>query len=162
VRKTHLDGAGISLRGLSVLGPEERVVPYGICDRASHRSGQHHAARADPVRGISAESAGSRALCAHLLAIPPGGRAKAHRHAGHETAIYLLEGRAVLWFGEELESRVDVGPGDFLYIPPYVPHVPANASNTEWARGVVARTDPNEQESVELLPHLDGLPHLVL
>jgi hypothetical protein len=52
----------------------------------------------------------------------------------------------VLWFGEELESRVDVGPGDFLYIPPDVPHVPANASDTEWARGVVARTDPNEQE----------------
>jgi uncharacterized RmlC-like cupin family protein len=52
--------------------------------------------------------------------------------------------------------------GIFLYIPPDVPHVPANASNTEWARGVVARTDPNEQESVELLPHLDGLPHLVL
>ena len=35
------------------------------------------------------------------------------------------------------------------------------ASDTEWARGVVARTDPNEQESGELLPHLDGLPHLV-
>jgi mannose-6-phosphate isomerase-like protein (cupin superfamily) len=64
--------------------------------------------------GISAESAGARALCAHLLAVPPGGRAKAHRHAGHETAIYVLEGRGVLWFGEELESRVDVGPGDFL------------------------------------------------
>lgn len=78
--------------------------------------------------GISAESAGARALCAHLLEIPPGGRAKAHRHAGHETAIYVLEGRAVLWFGEELESRVEVGPGDFLYIPPYVPHVPANMS----------------------------------
>jgi uncharacterized RmlC-like cupin family protein len=111
--------------------------------------------------GISAESVGSRALCAHLLAIPPGGRAKAHRHAGHETAIYLLEGRAVVWFGEQLESRVDVGPGDFLYIPPDVPHVPMNSSDTEWARGVVARTDPNEQESVELLPHLDDLPHLV-
>ena len=68
--------------------------------------------------GISAQSAGTRALCAHLLAVPPGGRAKAHRHAGHETAIYVLEGRGVLWFGEELESRVDVGPGDFLYIPP--------------------------------------------
>jgi hypothetical protein len=40
----------------------------------------------------------------------------------------------VLWFGEELESRVDVGPGDFRYIPPYVPHVPANASDTGWAR----------------------------
>ena len=106
--------------------------------------------------GISAESAGARALCAHLLAIPPSGRAKAHRHAGHETAIYVLEGLAVLWFGEELESRVDVGPGDFRYIPPYVPHVPANASDTGWARGVVARTDPSEQESVELLPHLDS------
>jgi uncharacterized RmlC-like cupin family protein len=44
---------------------------------------------------------------------------------------------------------------------PDVPHVIANASDTEWGRGVVARTDPNEQESVELLPHLDGLPHLV-
>lgn len=111
--------------------------------------------------GISAESVGSRALCAHLLAIPPGGRAKAHRHTGHETAIYLLEGRAVVWFGEQLESKVDVGPGDFLYIPSDVPHVPMNPSDTDWARGVVARTDPNEQESVELLPHLDDLPHLV-
>jgi uncharacterized RmlC-like cupin family protein len=112
--------------------------------------------------GISAESVGSRALCAHLLAIPPGGGAKAHRHAGHETAIYVLEGRVVVWFAEQLESRVEVGPGDFLNIPPDVPHVPINSSDTEWARGVVARTDPNEQESVELLPHLDGLAHLVL
>jgi uncharacterized RmlC-like cupin family protein len=111
--------------------------------------------------GVSAQSVGSRALCAHLLAIPPGGRAKAHRHAGHETAIYVLEGRAVLWFGEQLESRAEAGPGDFIYIPSDVPHVPANASDSEWARGVVARTDPNEQESVELLPHLDDLPHLV-
>jgi uncharacterized RmlC-like cupin family protein len=79
-----------------------------------------------------------------------------------KTAIYVLEGRVAVWFGEQLESRVEVGSGDFLYIPPGVPHVPANASDTEWARGVVARTDPNEQESVELLPHLDGLAHLVL
>ena len=50
--------------------------------------------------------------------------------------------------------------GDFVYIPPGVPHVPVNTSNTVWARAVVARTDPNEQESVELLPHLDDLPHL--
>jgi uncharacterized RmlC-like cupin family protein len=111
--------------------------------------------------GVSAESVGSRALCAHLHALPPGGRAKAHRHAGHETAIYLMEGRVVLWFGEQLESRIDFGPGDFVYIPPDVPHVPVNASETEWARGVVARTDPKEQESVELLPALDNLPHLV-
>lgn len=40
--------------------------------------------------GISAQSVGSKALCAHLLAIPPAGRAKAHRHKGHETAIFVL------------------------------------------------------------------------
>lgn len=111
--------------------------------------------------GVSAQSVGSRHLCAHLLAIPPGGRAKAHRHAGHETAIYVMEGRAVVWFGEELESRVQAGAGDFVYIPPDVPHVPINSSDTEWARALVARTDSNEQESVELLPHLDDLPHLL-
>ena len=90
----------------------------------------------------------------------PGGRAKAHRHAGHETAIYVLEGQAVVWFGEQLESRLEARPGDFVYIPTDVPHVPINASDTDWARAVVARTDPNEQESVELLPDLDRLPHL--
>lgn len=112
-------------------------------------------------QGVSAQSVGAKALCAHLLAIPPGGRAKAHRHSGHETAIYILEGRSVVWFGEELESRLEAGTGDFIYIPPNVPHVPINMSDTDWARALVARTDPNEQESVALLPHLDDLPHLV-
>lgn len=110
--------------------------------------------------GISAESVGSKALCAHLLTIPPAGRAKAHRHSGHETAIYVLEGDTVVWYGEQLESHLFAGAGDFVYIPPNVPHVPINVSQTEAARALVARTDPNEQESVELLPHLDDLPHL--
>lgn len=110
--------------------------------------------------GVSAQSVGSTALCAHLLRIPPGGRAKAHRHVGHETAIFVLDGGAVVWFGEQLESRLDARAGDFMYIPPGVPHLPINASDTDWAQAVVARTDPNEQESVELLPHLNDLPHL--
>jgi len=110
--------------------------------------------------GISAQSVGAKALCAHLLAIPPGGRAKAHRHSGHETAIYVFEGTTVVWFGEALESRIEAGAGDFVYIPPNVPHLPVNTSDSDWARGLVARTDPNEQESVELLPDLDDLPHL--
>lgn len=110
--------------------------------------------------GISAQSVGARGLCAHLLQIPPGGRANAHRHAGHETALFVLEGTAVVWFGDQLESRVEARAGDFMYIPPDVPHVPVNASDTQWARAVIARTDPSEQESVELLPELDGLPHL--
>jgi uncharacterized RmlC-like cupin family protein len=111
-------------------------------------------------QGISAESVGAQALCAHLLEMPPGGRAKAHRHAGHETAIYVFEGRATVWYGEGLTERVDVGPGDFLYIPTGVPHLPINLSDTAPARALVARTDPNEQESVILMPELDDLPHL--
>ena len=65
-----------------------------------------------------------------------------------------------MWYGEQLESKLEAAAGDFLYIPPGVPHVPINCSDTEWARALVARTDPNEQESVELLPHLDELEHL--
>lgn len=131
---------------------EVRVVRAG--EAATSRQGL------EQFHGISAESVGARALCAHLVVIPPGGRARAHRHAGHESAIYLIEGRAVVWHGEALERRVEMQPGDFLYIPPGVPHVPVNPSRTERAVGLVARTDPNEQESVELLPGLDDLPQL--
>ena len=115
----------------------------------------------DQFEGVSAQSVGAAGICAHLLVIPAGGRAKAHRHQGHESVIYVLEGQVATWYGERLEHRVDVGPGDLLYIPPGVPHVPINTSTGERAVGLVARTDPNEQESVELLPHLDGLPHVV-
>ena len=107
--------------------------------------------------GISAESVGAVGLCLHLLTIPPGGRAKAHLHQNHESAIYVLSGRARMRYGERLEEEVEVGPGDFLYIPAGVPHLPANMSQSEPATALVARTDPNEQESVVLLPDLDLL-----
>ena len=56
--------------------------------------------------GISAESAGSKALCMHLLTIPPGGRAKAHMHASHESAVFVLSGESHLWFGDRLENEL--------------------------------------------------------
>jgi uncharacterized RmlC-like cupin family protein len=107
--------------------------------------------------GLSAESAGTSGICMHLLSIPPGGRARAHLHEHHETAIYLISGVAEMWYGEGLGEHLTMAAGDFLYIPPGVPHLPANPSQTEPAVAVIARTDPNEQESVVLLPHLDGL-----
>ncbi len=106
--------------------------------------------------GISAESAGARALCLHLLTIPPGGRAKAHLHQSHESAIYLVSGVAEVWHGPDLSMRTTMTSGDFLYIPAGVPHAPMNPSRDEPATAVIARTDPNEQESVVLLPELDG------
>jgi uncharacterized RmlC-like cupin family protein len=101
--------------------------------------------------GISAETVGATGLCMHLVTFPPGARAKAHLHAAHETAIYVLEGEAEMWFGEGLRERLVVRAGEFLYIPAGMPHLPANASETERCVGVLARTDPNEQESVVLL-----------
>ncbi len=110
--------------------------------------------------GVSAETVGSAGLCLHRLVVPPGGRAKAHRHAHHESAIYVLDGEVRVWWGDALEHSVVVRGGDFVYIPPGVAHVPVNLSDSEPATALVARTDPNEQESVVLLPELDALPHL--
>jgi uncharacterized RmlC-like cupin family protein len=105
--------------------------------------------------GVSAESAGSRGLCIHRLTIPPGGRANAHLHEAHESAIVVLSGEAQFWWGERLEHHEVCRAGDYVYIPAGVPHLPANLSETEPCEAIVARTDPNEQESVVLRPDLD-------
>ena len=107
--------------------------------------------------GVTAESAGARGICMHLLSIPPGERARAHLHEDHETAIHVISGTSGMWYGENLEEHMRVDSGDFLYIPPGVPHLPYNPSKTEPCVAVIARTDPNEQESVRLLPELDGI-----
>ncbi|WP_438752507.1 cupin domain-containing protein [Pararhizobium sp. O133] len=106
--------------------------------------------------GISAEAVGASAICMHLLTIPPGGRAKAHKHETHETAIYMLSGEAHTWYGDQLENHVIVKAGEMFYIPAGVPHLPANLSDQP-ASAVIARTDPNEQESVVLMPELEAL-----
>lgn len=107
--------------------------------------------------GISAQSAGAQRICMHMLTIPPGGRAKAHLHENHETTIYVLSGEGAMWYGDNLSEYLVVKAGEFLYIPAGVPHLPANLSKTEPCVAVLARTDPNEQESVTLLPKLDNL-----
>jgi uncharacterized RmlC-like cupin family protein len=109
--------------------------------------------------GVSAESAGSRGLCMHRLTMPPGARARAHLHEDHESTIYVISGRAEFWWGPRLEHHEEIEAGDFIHIPAGVPHLPANRGS-EPVEAVIARTDPNEQESVVLLPELDALPHL--
>ena len=106
--------------------------------------------------GIAAETVGSSGICMHLLTIPPGGRAKAHLHESHETAIYVLSGETHTWYGDRLEHHIVARAGDLFYIPAGVPHLPANLSDQP-ASAVIARTDPKEQESVVLLPELDAL-----
>ena len=107
--------------------------------------------------GISAQSAGSQALHLQILTMPPGARARAHRHEAHETAIYVISGQSAMFFGARLEQHLVAGAGDFVYIPAGVPHLPYNTSATEPCIAVISRTDANEQESVVLMPELDGL-----
>src|ERR1700676_5362517 len=75
---------------------------------------------------ISAESVGAKGIHMQLVTIPPGGRARAHKHAAHETAIYALTGESGVWHGERLEHHTLVKPGDFFYIPADMPHLPYN------------------------------------
>jgi uncharacterized RmlC-like cupin family protein len=99
--------------------------------------------------GISGSTVGAQGLSMHIVVIPPGARAAPHRHIGYETGIYVLEGRVCTRWGEALEHEVVSEAGDFLFVPPGVPHEALNLSDTEPARAVVARNDPAEQDKVE-------------
>lgn len=118
--------------------------------RRNRSEGFHGKQGLDYFSGISAESAGAKGICLHLLAMPPGAEAKPHYHEAHETAIYMLEGTAEFRHGHKLEHVDRVEAGDFIYIPSGVPHQPYNPTQ-KVARALIARTDPNEQESVVLL-----------
>lgn len=100
--------------------------------------------------GISKESAGSVRIAMNIVEIPPNGAGKPHLHRDHETAIYILEGEIETKFGEGLAQSVVNKEGDFVYIPANCPHQPRNISDSKRARAVIARTDPKEQESVEI------------
>lgn len=98
--------------------------------------------------GISEQTVHATGLSMHLVLIPPGGRAEPHIHVGYETGIYVLEGTVCTRWGPALEYEVVSQAGDFLFVPPDVPHEAINLSETEPARAVVARNDPAEQDKV--------------
>jgi len=98
--------------------------------------------------GISRSTAGAQGLSMYLVVIPPGAAAQPHCHVGFETAIYLLEGRVETRYGAGLSRSVVSEAGDFVYIPPDLPHQPVNLSATEPARAIVARNDASEDENV--------------
>jgi uncharacterized RmlC-like cupin family protein len=109
--------------------------------------------------GVSSRSAGAQGLCLHLVTLPPGTRGVPHVHDGHESAIYTVSGETEVWHGEGLQQCTVVHAGDFMYVPPGTPHLPVNRSDVMTV-AVVARTDPQEQESVvtmNLPPHLAEL-----
>lgn len=107
--------------------------------------------------GISAETVGSEVVFLGIVTLPPEGRTRAHVHRYHESAFYLMSGEEVeLCTGERLEHREIARPGDFLFIPANVPHVAVNRGSAP-AVFVGVRNEPTAQESVVLMPELDGL-----
>ncbi|CAB3792320.1 hypothetical protein LMG28614_03500 [Paraburkholderia ultramafica] len=98
--------------------------------------------------GISAGTAGTKGLSMYMVVVPPGGHAEPHFHADYETAIYMLEGRIETRYGPGLRESVVTEAGDFLFIPPGVPHQPFNLDDTAAARAIVARNHADEHERV--------------
>jgi uncharacterized RmlC-like cupin family protein len=112
------------------------------------------------IAGISSQSAGAKRLCLHLVMIPPGARGMPHFHAEHESAIYTVSGETEVWHGDGLVKRTIVRAGDFMYVPPGTPHLPVNRGDVV-SVSVVARTDPDEQESVVIVELPRHLCHLL-
>lgn len=98
--------------------------------------------------GISGATTGAKTLSMNLVVIPPGASAEPHSHQGFETGIYVLQGSVETRYGEGLKKSVINQAGDFIFIPPDLPHQPFNLSQTQTAIGIVVRNDPNEQENV--------------
>lgn len=106
--------------------------------------------------GISSETVGAKALWLGIATLPPGHRTKAHVHAHHETAFYMLSGDHLeMWTGDQLQYRDVVHPGDYLYIPANVLHVAVNRTSQP-AVFIGARNEPTAQESVVLRPEMDA------
>ena len=105
--------------------------------------------------GISGQTVNASGLSMHLVVIPPGARSEPHVHIGYETGIYVLEGEVLTRWGDALEHEVISRAGEFLFIPPGIPHEALNLSPSQPARAVVARNDPAEQDKVQPFARAD-------
>lgn len=89
---------------------------------------------------ITHARAGAEKLWAGTVVVAPGARTAAHHHGELETVLYILKGRARMRWGERLEFSEEAGPGDFIFVPPFVPHQEMNARPDEPVEAVVVRS----------------------
>ena len=117
-----------------------RVVRAGELDANTPQTpGMHRAAAIDFAK------AGAQKLWAGTVTIHPDAKTGAHHHGSLESVIYVVKGRARMRWGDRLEFVAEAGPGDFIFVPPYVPHQEINASTDEQLECVLVRSD---QEAV--------------
>jgi uncharacterized RmlC-like cupin family protein len=113
-----------------------RVVRHDqLDDNTAQTPGMQRAA------AITATSAGAQKIWAGHVNIEPDARTGAHHHGELESVIYVVSGRARMRWGEHLEYCAEAGPGDFIFVPPFVPHQEINASREEPLMCVVVRND---------------------
>jgi uncharacterized RmlC-like cupin family protein len=113
-----------------------RVIPAGSLDPNTAQS-----PGMDRRAAITEARAGAQKLWAGTVAIHPNAKTGAHHHGALESVIYVVRGRARMRWGEALEFTAEAGPGDFIYVPPYVPHQEINASREEVLECVLVRSD---------------------
>jgi uncharacterized RmlC-like cupin family protein len=138
-----------------------RIIPSHALDSNTPQTpGMERKAAIDFAR------AGAQKIWAGTVSIKPDAKTGAHHHGALESVIYVVKGRARMRWGERLEFTAEAGPGDFIFVPPYVPHQEINASAGEPLECVVIRSD-NEAvvinldiapvERPELVPWIDPI-----
>ena len=121
-----------------------RVIPGDSLDtNTAQTKGMSRAA------AINFARVGAQRIWAGTVHIHPDAKTGAHHHGALESVIYVVRGRARMRWGEALEYTAEAGPGDFIFIPPYVPHQEINASPDEELECVLVRSD-NEAVVVNL------------
>jgi len=98
---------------------------------------------------ISQGTAGAANIYMGVFRVPPGSQSRPHYHADCESAVYMLSGKLMVRWGEELEHELSLEPGDLVYVPPRETHLLENPSDQQAAEYVVARDAPQE-DSVEV------------
>jgi uncharacterized RmlC-like cupin family protein len=117
-----------------------RVIHAGELDpNTTQTPGMNRAA------AINFAKAGAQKLWAGTVTIHPDAKTGAHHHGALESVIYVVRGKARMRWGDRLEYVAEAGPGDFIFVPPYVPHQEINASTDEPLECVLVRSD---QEAV--------------
>ena len=112
-----------------------RVIPSGSLDPSTAQT-----PGMDRRAAITYARVGAQKLWAGTVHIHPNAKTGAHHHGPLESVIYVVRGKARMRWGEKLEFVAEAGPGDFIYVPPYVPHQEINASDTEPLSCVLCRS----------------------
>jgi uncharacterized RmlC-like cupin family protein len=113
-----------------------RVIPASTLD-----SNTPQTAGMDRKAAVDFARAGAQKLWAGTVAIRPNAKTGAHHHGELESVIYVVRGRARMRWGERLEFTAEAGAGDFIFVPPFVPHQEINASPDETLECVLVRSD---------------------